>query len=206
MKTLNFGLIGLVASTGVAFAADPVVYAPPVSPPVGHFSHEPTAYDWSGLYLGGYVAHVSGHLTGDEDDPAISSIDGGVQLHYNMVLDGGVVVSPFVIVPVPGVVGDTAFTVNWALIGGARLGFAHGRWLPYAFIGAEVAGVSTEFFGSNTHTGILGGAGFEYAIDDRWTIGGRYAYISMGAQDYGGGGSVGWQGHSIAATLNFKLY
>lgn len=206
MKTLSFALFGLVASAGVAVAADPVVYVPPVSPPVGHFSHQNTPHDWSGLYLGGYVAHVSGQLTGDFDDPAISSIDGGVQLHYNMMLDGGLVFSPFVIVPVPGVVGDTEFTVDWALIGGARLGYAHGRWLPYAFIGAEVAGVDAGGYGSNTHTGILGGAGFEYAIDDRWTIGARYAYISMGKRDYGFADGIGWQGHSIAATLNFKLH
>ena len=43
-------------------------------------------------------------------------------------------------------------------------------------------------------------------LDDRWTVGARYAFISMGAQPYSGPGNVGWQGHSIAATLNFKLH
>lgn len=204
MKQPFVGLVALLSMIGWAHAADPVVYVPTGAPAGHHFGHT-GAFDWSGWYLGGYLAHVSGHLTGDFTDPAISTIDGGAQLHYNMMVDANWVLSPFVIVPVPGAVGDTEFTVNWALIGGARLGYAHGRWLPYAFVGAEVAGVTTESFGSNTHTGLVAGAGVEYAVDDRWMIGARYAFISMGARDYGVG-DVGWQGHSLAATLNFKLH
>jgi outer membrane immunogenic protein len=204
MKRHALGLVALVALGGAALAADPVVYVPTEAPPGHHFGHS-GAFDWSGWYLGGYLAHVSGHLTGDFTDPAISTIDGGAQLHYNMMVDANWVLSPFVIVPVPGAVGDTEFTVNWALIGGARLGYAHGRLLPYVFVGAEIAGVTTESFGSNTHTGLVAGGGVEYAMSDRWTIGARYAFISMGARDYGVG-DVGWQGHSLAATLNFKLH
>ena len=206
MKRHALGLVALVPLGGSALAADAVVYIPTETPAGHHFGHS-GAFDWSGWYLGGYLAHVSGSLTGDQTDPAIASIDGGAQLHYNMMVDANWVLSPFVIVPVPGAVGDTEFTVNWAVIGGARLGYAHGRWLPYAFVGGEIAGVTTVANGSNTHTGLVAGGGVEYAVDDRWTIGARYAFISMGAQEYSnGGGLVGWQGHSLAATLNFKLH
>ena len=194
MKRLISGLAILFALGGAANAAD-----------YGAAS-APAGYDWSGWYLGGYVAHVSGALTGDFTDPAISNIDGGAQLHYNMTVHNNWVLSPFIIVPVPGAIKETEFKVDWAVIGGVRLGYAHDRWLPYAFLGGEVAGVNAGGFGSNTHVGYLLGAGLEYALDDRWSIGARYTFISMGAQPYDFAGNVGWQGHSIAATLNFKLH
>jgi opacity protein-like surface antigen len=208
MRNLTLGVMVLVAAGGSAIAADPIVYVPPTPPVLGHFTHQSEPFDWSGLYLGGYVAHVSGALTGAATDPAISQIDGGAQLHYNVPVGNNWILSPFLIVPVPGAITETEFTVDWAAIGGLRLGYAHGRWLPYAFLGGEVAGVTATGVatGTNTHTGVVAGAGFEYALHDRWTVGARYAYVSMGAQDYAVGGSVGWQGHSIAATLNFRLH
>jgi opacity protein-like surface antigen len=207
MKGMASGLAALVALGGTALAADPTVYVPPEVPAGHHFVHQ-GAFDWTGWYLGGYVGHVSGSLTGDQTDPAVSGIDGGAQIHYNMMMDGNWVLSPFVILPIPGALGDVQFRVDWALIGGARIGYAHGRLLPYAFLAGEVAGVTSVSNGSNTHAGLVAGGGVEYAVDERWTIGARYAYISMGPQDYGSPfpGSIGWQGHSLAATLNFKLH
>jgi hypothetical protein len=46
----------------------------------------------------------------------------------------------------------------------------------------------------------------DYALDDRWSLGVRFAHVSLGKQPYGGLGSYGWDANSIAATLNFKLY
>jgi outer membrane immunogenic protein len=173
-------------------------------------AYRAAGHNWTGWYVGGFVGGETGATTGDISQPLFNGLDAGVHILYNMQTPSNWVVSPFVAVPIPGKT-DTLFgTVNvkldWALIGGVRLGYAMERWLPYGFLGAAVGAATADSgFGSNTHVGYTAGAGVDYALDDRWTVGARYAFISVGGQNYNGT-NVGWQGHSIAATVSYKLH
>jgi outer membrane immunogenic protein len=186
-----------------AFAADATVYPAPTHHHESLYS--PTAvHDWTGLYVGGSLGYVSGTVTGPTTG-GLSGVDVDVHVQYNFQ-SGNWVFGPFVAIPLPTASATVVVPVkiDWALVAGGRLGYAMDRWLPYVIAGGIVGGGSASSF-SATHTGYTLGLGLEYAVSDRWTVGGRYAYVSMGAQPYGGLGSYGWDAHSIAATLNVKL-
>jgi outer membrane immunogenic protein len=114
-----------------------------------------------------------------------------------------------VVVPLPAAsstIASTPVKIDWALVGGVRVGYAMDRWLPYALAGAVVGGGTATGGGSATHTGYTFGLGVDYALTDQWTVGARYAYVSMDKKLYGGAGPFGWNGNSVVATLNYKLY
>ena len=210
MKTLFVGLAWVVAAGGGALAADPVVYIPSETAAGHHLGYQPGTPNWTGWYVGGFLGAAGGDLTGEIVEPAFNGLDGGVHVIYHHQTPENWVISPFIAVPIPGkkqsdIMGVAEATIDWSVVGGVRLGYAFDRWLPYGFVGAMVGGVSTDGFGSNTHTGYTLGAGVDYALHDGWAIGARYAYVSVGAQTYSGF-DVGWQGHSIAATISYKLH
>jgi outer membrane immunogenic protein len=198
MKTALLGLAALVVSGGAALAADPT------------WPSAQTSHDWTGWYVGGFAGTQSGVLTQDLDGfDLFDGIDAGVQLLYQKQLPNNWVVSPFVSAPFPQVDSSPGLkmSLNWALFGGARLGYAQGRWLPYGFLAAAVGNVSAEGGGTNTHFGFALGAGFDYALNDRWSAGARYAHTAMGARHYSGyDTSAGWNGDSFAATLTYKFH
>jgi outer membrane immunogenic protein len=172
----------------------------------------PISYDWTGWYVGGFIGGASGHMTDGTTGQLFSGLDAGVHLLYNAQLANNWVISPFVAIPIPGKTdtpggfpGLTA-KLDWAATAGVRIGYALDRWLPYAFAGGAIGGVSVDGGGgSNTHTGITLGAGFDYALSDQWTVGLRYAHVSVGSQSYFSV-PVGWNGDSLAATFSFKLH
>jgi high affinity Mn2+ porin len=76
-------VIGLVALTGSAMAADLPVKAPP--PPAV------AAYDWSGFYLGGHFGYAAGSSHWSATQPDASAIAGSLDMFnsYNMFRDTG---------------------------------------------------------------------------------------------------------------------
>ena len=186
----------MLASVGAAFAAD------------RRYSPTP-AYNWSGLWVGAEAGYVSGTATSTGVTPStLSGADFALHAIYNYQTASNWVISPFVVVPLPtasSTIASTPVKINWALVGGLRVGYAMDRWLPYALVGAVVGGGTVRTY-SATHTGYTFGLGVDYAVTDQWTVGARYAYVSMGAETYGGAGPFGWNGNSVVATLNYKLY
>lgn len=207
MKKLFLAAAMLIAGGTIAVAADPAVYVPVDVPPA-----VPAAHDWSGWYLGVYAGALGGRFTGDITEPGLSGLDAGAQLTYNSVQPGNWVVSPFVAFTLPvqtaEVLDFLPVKVQWAAQGGLRLGYAQDRWLPYVYAAGIIGSAHAGDFidESRTHTGYMLGVGVDYAVDSKWTIGARYAFYSLGAKTYDCCWNVGWQGHSILATLNFKLH
>jgi opacity protein-like surface antigen len=209
MRKLALGLAVVIATTTATAAADMIVDVPaPVIPPT-----VPAAYDWSGWYLGGYAGYLRGDFFGDVDQPGLSGLDAGAQVHYNAVMSNWVV-SPFLAATLPVQKSEMAgvpISVKWAVQGGLRLGYAHDRWLPYVYGGGVVGAAHAGSFVNETHThfGYLLGAGVEYAVDPNWTVGVRYAYYHLSPQTYDQGGADvhdGWSGHSILGTISFKIH
>jgi outer membrane immunogenic protein len=170
-------------------------------------------YNWTGFYVGGFAGGLSGHTTPASDTAeGPSGLDAGLTVSYAWQTQGNWVFTPFLALPISGEKGTYASgyitsKVDWSVAGGAKLGYAVDRWLPYAFVAALVAGGSADngtTVEKATHTGVTFGVGVDYALNDRWSVGARYAHISVGAKDYFSV-PVGFQGDSFAATFNFKL-
>jgi high affinity Mn2+ porin len=77
-------VIGLVALTGSAAAADLPVKAPP--PPLAS-----AAYDWSGFYLGGHFGYAAGSSHWSATQPGAPAVSGSLDLFnaYDMFRDTG---------------------------------------------------------------------------------------------------------------------
>jgi outer membrane immunogenic protein len=169
-------------------------------------------YNWSGWAVSVFAGGVSGRQTGSAPTPnsGPSGADVGVSLGYSWQTPGNWVITPFVSVPFGGQTGDSSsfdVRVDWALLGGLKLGYAVDRWQPYGFVAGLVGGATASSGGSesHTHSGVVLGLGVDYALTDQWAIGARYAHVSVNEQDYFSI-PVGWAGDSIAATLSFKLH
>jgi outer membrane immunogenic protein len=170
------------------------------------------AYNWTGLYVGGFAGGVAGDLTPySSSNSGPSGLDAGLTLAYAWQTQGAWVFTPFVAVPVSGQTGEYAGSIpvriEWAVVGGVKVGYATGRWQPYGFVAAVAGGGRAGSGGGaerHTHTGVSFGVGADYALNDRWSVGARYAHVSVGEQEYYSV-PVGWQGNSFAATFAFKL-
>ena len=110
---------------------------------------------------------------------------------------------------------------NWLGTVTGRFGYSFGQWMPYVkggFVTANVGsplqdGAVTGFTqNSSEHTGWTAGAGFEYQISSKWSLGLEYLYTDLGN---GGGNSIGNGGtpdvygtalksQSILGRLNYK--
>lgn len=157
---------------------------------------------------------------------------GGVQAGYNYQFSNGVVL---------GVEGDWSFaSMNDDGIGAfdppgppsythvdlkidqmatiqARLGYAMGRWMPFATLGWGWAHVEREAFNptflnpptseEQWHDGWTIGAGAEYMIDQNWSVKGEYRYFDAGDKDYSlgfaGGTNVDLEIHTLRVGLNY---
>lgn len=101
----------------------------------------------------------------------------------------------------------------------ARLGYAMGRWLPFATLGWGWAEVEREAFNdqflnppsrdTNWHDGWTAGVGAEYAIDDKWSVKGEYRYFDGGDQNYlgfAGGTDIDLTVHTVRFGVNYSFY
>ncbi len=170
----------------------------------------PPLYNWTGFYIGGYVAGLSGHLTPAYGEGP-SGIDVGLTVEYAWQNADGWVFTPFVSVPIAGQTGVPATLstskINWGLFGGAKVGLAVGRWQPYGLVAAVVGQGTASNLAvtrSNTHHGLIFGLGADYALTDHWTVGGRFSHIAMDAQNYNGA-EAAFSANSVAATFAYKL-
>lgn len=170
------------------------------------------AYNWSGVYLGGHMGEGLGRSYGSAgasaQDGAVSGVAlqgliGGYQLGYNVRLPGNFVAGieadvsfgSFSGIPHPPVIGLDPYHATLEYFGTIRprLGYAHGRFLPYVTagvawgrhrVGAERAD-GEEHGLLQTHWGWTVGAGLEYAVDGHWTVKGEYLFSDFNALPYG---------------------
>ena len=171
-------------------------------------------YSWTGFYLGAHAGYIAANADASAADTAaitatygrMPSPKGGFAgLHggYNFQLPGKVVVGIEASVDGLGVDGlkDTLgiapgsqlkVTTDWVGTVVGRLGYAVDRWLPYVFAGGTFAHDKESGFNpfigrfalANTHAGLTGGAGVEYAFADRWSARLQYRYVDVDRQPY----------------------
>jgi outer membrane immunogenic protein len=189
-------LSGVLFQAAVANAAD---YLPP--PPVDDL--RPASYDWSGLYVGGWVGNAC--LDGQLDDGALQynlsgcGFKGGLGAGYNYQIQDWVIgaevdygwgtriVENYDI----GAVGD-----NLALSGigtaRAKLGYAFDDTLIFITAGGTYASFkltgqagATSFSTKDDMLGWTIGGGIEHALTDQFRIRLDYLYTDFGNNDFG---------------------
>jgi outer membrane immunogenic protein len=221
MKRAFFALVGLVALTATAAAADlsrpapqPYYKAPVMVP----------AYSWTGFYIGlnggGGFGRSAWDSTGGFD------ISGGLvggTAGYNYQFGQAVV----------GIEGD----IDWADINGTtttvacplgcktsdswlstvrgRLGYAADRFMPYVTGGAAFGDVKTSTPGfagaNNSEAGWTLGAGLEFALAQNWTAKAEYLYVDLGKFNCGlscGGfvtNNVSFTTNLVRAGVNYRF-
>lgn len=222
MKRLCFALIGLMALTGTAAAAD---LARPV--PQNYYKAPPAyvPYSWTGFYIGVNGGGAFGNSNWDLDGGR--HISGGVvggTAGYNYQFGQAVF----------GVEGD----IDWADINGTRsdalcpfgcktsdtwlstvrgrLGYAADRFMPFVTGGLAVGDIRASTPGfttqSTTNAGWTLGGGLEAALSPNWTAKAEYLYVDLGKFNCGvscGGGlttdNVSFHTNLIRAGVNYKF-
>jgi outer membrane immunogenic protein len=223
MKRLCLTVIGLVALTGAAVAADlarpqPVPYYPKAAvfaPP----------YSWTGFYVGINGGGAFG--SSNWDSTGSRNISGGLvggTVGYNYQF--GQVVT--------GLEGD----IDWADINGSttnacppgcktsdtwlatargRLGYAADRFMPFVTAGAAFGDIRASAPGfassSATKTGWTVGGGLEAALTTNWTAKVEYLYVDLGSFNCGlvcsAGASatdkVSFNANLLRAGVNYKF-
>jgi outer membrane immunogenic protein len=186
-------LLGLVGA-GSVFAADlsvaPLYKAPPVV--------APTAYNWSGFYVGANGG--GGWGTSNWDSAGGFNLSGGViggtagvnwQLgHAVLGLEGDVDWS--------NLKGSSTSTLcpagcttsnDWLATVRGRAGYAFDRFLPYVTGGLAVGDVkaSTPAFSvaTQTNAGWTAGGGVELALTNNWTAKAEYLHVDLGNMNCG---------------------
>ena len=222
MKRLCLALVGLLALTGAATAADLSRPPPPAYSPAPVFV---PAYNWTGFYFGinggGAFGSSSWDSTGSRD------VSGGLigsQLGYNRQIGQAVF----------GVEGD----LDWAEINGSttnlcpvgcktsntwlstvrgRLGYAADRYMPFITGGGAFGDIlaSTPGFpqAGEDRTGWTLGGGLEAALGGRWTAKVEYLYVDLGSFNCGlncGAGlvtdNVSFHTNVLRAGLNYRFW
>jgi outer membrane immunogenic protein len=186
-------LLGLVGA-GSAFAADlsvaPLYKAPPVV--------APTAYNWSGFYVGANGGGAWG--TSNWDSTGAFNLSGGViggtagvnwQLgHAVLGLEGDVDWSNLKGSTTSALCPAGCTTSNdWLATVRGRAGYAFDRFLPYVTGGLAVGDVkaSTPAFAGATQTnaGWTAGGGVELALTNNWTAKAEYLHVDLGNMNCG---------------------
>ena len=210
---IGASLVGLLALTVPAFAADavppapPQVYVPPA--PVA-----PAGFDWSGLYAGIEAGYGFGDLDGGGALGGDIEADGGlagVFAGYNADL-GGYVIGGEVDALWSGMSGTNGAgntgDINWLTSARVRAGVDLGRILVYGTGGLAVGGVEVTGPGldeTNTHVGWTAGAGADVAISDNMFLRGEYQYVDLGTETFGGAGDVDVTAHTLRAGVGIRF-
>lgn len=199
MKRTIAALIGSAFLAAPALAGGPVtpvaelpVEAPPVVTPAANG-------DWGGAYVGGQLGYADvgskgNAVTGD-------GVLGGVQAGYRWDLGKTVL----------GVEADVS-AADASFDGGAgkldslarvklQAGYDMGRTLVYATGGAAYA--KADVGGASlSDTGYFGGLGADYALNDRWTVGGEVLMHKFDNFDKSG---IDADATTAAVKVNFRF-
>ncbi len=209
----------LVALAGPAFAADPTVDLPTTAPGfdwTGYYAGLRAGYGWgssditgtdgtpfsspdlSGGYIGGQVAGLwqfNQFVIGSEADLNYSGINGSAD-------------------QAPG--NSFGTNIEWFGSINAKAGYAMDRYLVYGTGGVAFAGIETkqdsssDFSRTRTNAGWTIGAGVDYALTDKFTVGAQYRYYDFGSDHYDGNNSFSDRNqdvklNTVGINLNYKF-
>jgi outer membrane immunogenic protein len=220
MKRLCLSLIGLVAFTGAAAAADlsrpapAQYYKAPIATPV---------YNWTGLYFGinggGAFGSSSWDLTGSRDTSG-GLVGGTIGYNWQSAqtvfgLEGDLDWADINGTSSTNCPGGCKTSDSWLSTVRGRLGYAADRFLPYVTGGAAFGDIRAQAPGfgtqSDTKAGWTIGGGLEAALVGNWTAKVEYLYVDLGSFNCGvscGGGlasdNVSFKSNILRAGLNFR--
>ena len=226
-------LLGLLAASITAHAADMPVPPPPVLQPV----YVPPPFTWTGFYLGANIGGAWTQRTYTDSIFGLTFNDGsgggrfigGGQFGVNYQ------VGPFVVgaeaefdwamnsnnggngVLTP--VGIVQLTSNdtWISTLAGRFGIAMNRWLVYGKAGAgwvgnsgftltnATTGAAVTGSGTNIAVGWLAGAGVEWAAFNNWTVKLEYDYLGLGGTNLAIPGTAPFLAFDLFSTNNRNI-
>ena len=214
----------LIVSVGVAEESKAADLAPAATLDVP--SSMPAAPNWSGLYVGIHGGYGWADIThtdtfGTTPDTVNYDVDGGLfggQIGYNVQF-GNAVLGIEGDIAWSGIDGSTAgppipasFDLDVIATIRGRFGWAFDSFLLFGSIGAAWADVGTTQGGfgsdSNSHTGIVLGAGGAWRATDNISFTAEYLYGNFGEESYDIGGApdlVDFETHMLRAALNWHL-
>jgi outer membrane immunogenic protein len=155
-----------------AFAGGPVEPLPEPEIAPAPASVVDTGSDWSGFYAGGQIGYgdLDSNGAGVDGNGAIGGIHGGYRWDFGQYVAGAEIDYDAADIDLgdDGTAGSLDSVARLKLIGGADLG----RSFVYGTLGAARADATvggTEL----SDTGYFLGAGMDFAVSDRWTVGGE---------------------------------
>ncbi len=163
--------------------------------------------DWAGGYAGVQLGYGTGDFTTDADDYDSDGIIGGFHAGY-MWDFGDWVVGPelqydFADLEIDSAGGSGNFDEIARL--NLRAGRDLGRGLIYGSAGVAYAnfdGASGALSGDLDDAGFTVGVGYDYQLNDTWTVGGQYQYHEF--NDFGADGNdIDFGTVHLRATMNF---
>lgn len=169
MRTIGVSGLALLASAGVAAAADLPNYQPP--PAQSQMYSPAPAFSWTGPYVG---------ITGGYGWGSSSGWKGGAYAGYNFQVD------PNWVIGLEGdVLGSSQSTNGWDSSVRGRLGYAYDRYLFYGTGGVAFGDIKNNG-ASKTRTGWTVGAGIEAALSSHVTGRVEFRYTDLGSTTVGG--------------------
>ena len=164
-------LIATVALAGPALAGGPTSVQPePTIAPIFEAPVAPSA-DWSGFYLGAQIgyADIDSNGGGLDGYGALGGVHAGYRWDFGQYVAGAELDYDTADIDLGPVAGDTLDDVaRLKLMGGVEFGNS----LIYATTGIARAS-ATVAGGDLSDNGYFLGAGMDYAVSDRWTVGGE---------------------------------
>ncbi len=173
MKTIA-ALIATAALTAPAFAGGPVAVAEePVIAPVTEAYVAP-GFDWTGGYVGAQLGYGDVDTSvGDVDGPGGYGWLGGVHAGYRWDL-GGWVAGTELSWDKTGIdLADDGGEIDSVAALKLTAGREIGNSLVYGALGVAHANLSTSTGDDLSDSGLVYGLGFDYAVNERWTVGGE---------------------------------
>lgn len=178
-------LLATVAIASPALAGGPVAVEPeptvaPVIAPVAA-----PGMDWSGAYAGvqlGY-ADVDSNGAGLDGDGFIGGIHGGYLWDFGNMVAGAEVSYDSADIDL-GAAGDTLDDMTRLKL---LVGTEMGRSLVYGAVGAAHASMTDAGGADLSDSGWFLGAGLDYAVSDRWTVGAEFLHHKF--DDFDGTGN-----------------
>jgi outer membrane immunogenic protein len=211
MKTTAAASVAFLALTMTARAADL-----PVEPQVEVYEPvdvQPTAYDWSGAYLGAML----GYTWAEYNPEALSDIDdngyvaggyAGFNLQSGSLVFG--LEGDFAAVDLDDTSGGTSLETDMVGSVRGRVGYAFDRVLAYGTGGVAFANVTADdgtVSDDNWHSGYVVGAGLEAAMTDHVLARVEYLYSDFGEETYNltANTDADLTSHTIRAGLGYKF-
>jgi outer membrane immunogenic protein len=196
--------IHVAAAAAVSLLAAPAFaggFAEPIAPPavtpapiVPVVPVAPSG-DWTGAYVGGQLSYGNVGVSADDTDfdetysGTLYGLHAGYNYDFGRVVAGVEAAYDWANVDLGGDAAPVAGSLDSVARVGARVGYDAGRVLPFATAGwtrANISGSGAADGVNESYDGWYAGAGVDYAVTDRITVGGQVLYHDFNVDQFDG--------------------